>query len=396
LEQRMKTALSTPVDVRVLQRRDNGSGVVEIPLLPATEIDLAHTAGGGKGKVKITEADLLEIVANFARYPGPVPIGAPPHVDGEGREGYSPGFVNAVVVRDGVLYGELDLTPGLFIEVDSGGWRGFSVEIVKNLKTATVELTGWVLTGGILTNRPATDTHFRIAASGESKSEERACIHVCLTAGDHRRKEMAEEKDQKIAALEAELATEKETVKTLRANRETDKSDTVTLEARLTEANKDLAAVRIELSQSKATAAAAQNEVERLNKALAKETEARKGFEVKLEAETARSTKEKVEELARSAIDRGVSAVLFEGLDEDPVKWFSARFASIEAMEQLVKTLPTVTESGVKSGNKPDGTPAPVDPEIAARLERLGLNPKFVGVKSENEILALRAANKKE
>ena len=382
--------LSHPVEVKILSRRDNGSGVVEIPLLPAVEIRNERTAGGGKGKTKISLEDLEQIVANFALFPGPVPIGVSPHAEYGDRGGFSPGFVNALSVRDGVLFGELDLVPALFSEIESGGWRGFSVELARNLKTATIELAGWALTGGILTNRPATDINFRIAASDAGTSEQQASFSICLTAGDL--KEIDTMSEEKIAALEAEVATKDETIKALRLHQDTAKGDTAGLETRLEEKNKDLATANLSLSETKAKLGASENELARVNKALVKSEESRKGAEIKLEAEENRSLRDNVTKLAHKAIDRGVSAKHFEGMDEDPAAWFTKRYVSLEAFEQTIDALPTISESAVTSGNKPDANAAPVSKETADRLARLGLNPDFVGVESEDDVLALRRA----
>jgi len=383
-------AFSNPVAVKVVKRRENGSGIIEIPLLPVSEIDLSRTASGGDKTVSITVDVLNEIVANFERFPGPVPIGAGGHDPGGVGGGVSLGFVNAVSVRGNVLYGEVDLTPALFAEVESGGWGGFSVELAKNLKRATAELTGWALTGGVFTNRPATDVNFRIAASDEGTSDEKAIHSICLTAGEEKEQAMEAEK---IAALEAELAAEKETVKALRAAAEADKGDSAGLETRLTEANKDLATANIKLSEERAKRSAAESEVARLGKELAKQEQARKEAEIKLEAAENRTLRENVLKLAHKAIDRGVSAKHFEGLEEDPVAWFAKRYVSLEAMEQFLDALPTISESSVSSG-KPDKTADPMPKERAAMLRRMGLNPKFAGVTSEEEILELRAAAK--
>lgn len=395
-----KAELSHPVEVRVLSRRDNGSGVVEIPLLPATEIDLAHTAGGGKGKTKITEDDLNQMVANFALFPGPVPIGVSPHVEFSDRGGFSPGFINALSVRAGVLFGELDLIAGLLAEIESGGWRGFSVEIAKNLKTATVALDGWALTGGIFTNRPATDVNFRIAASVESESDEKASFSICLTAGEHQENDMSEEKiasleaEDQIATLKAEVATEKEINKGLRRSKEAASGDNAVATTRLTEQAKDLALANSDLAQTRAKLSAKEAECDQIGKDFAKEEQRRKEAEIKLEAETNRSLADQVKEIAREAIDRGVSAVQFEGLDEDPVAWFNANYVSVDAMKRAFLALPTVTESAVQSGNKPDGTAPKMSKEDASRLHRMGLDPKFAGVTSEDQLFDLRASDK--
>ena len=384
-----RAAFSEPVEVKILERRPNGSGVVEIPLLPVTEIDGKLTAGGG-GKIQITREVLKEIVANFASFPGPVPIGVSPH-DGDGdRGGFSKGFVNAVMVRGDMLYGQLDLIPALFAEVDAGGWRGFSVELARNLKTATVELAGWALTGGIFTNRPATDVNFRIAASSAATSEQAMSFSIRLTAGE----EETDMSEERIAVLEAELASEKELVKALRAKDDTTKVDTAGLETRLQEKNKDLATANMKLSEVQAKFSAAENELARINRELAKQEAARREAEVKLEAEEQRALAEAVTKLAQDAIDRGVSAKLFEGLEADPAAWFNARYASIGSFKEFVDALPTIKESAVQSGNKPDGNAVKISEENAARLERMGLDPKYAGVTNENDFIALRSASK--
>ena len=384
-----RAAFSEPVDVVILSRHPNGGGIVEIPLLPVAEIDGKFTAGGG-GKVQVTHEVLHEIVANFGSFPGPVPIGVSPH-DGDGdRGGFSLGFVNAVSVRGDALYGQLDLTPALFDQVAQGGWRGFSVEMAHDLKTATATLSGWALTGGIFTNRPATNINFRIAASGEVETSETATHLTRLTA-----KETEAMSDERIAALEADLLTEQETVKTLRATQDATKVDTTGLQTRLEEKGKDLATANLSLSEARAKLGASENELARVNSELAKSDEARKAAEIKLEAEQTRSLADDVTKLAKDAIDRGVSAVLFEGLDEDPVVWFRKRYANLEAMKQFVAALPTVKESAVKSGNQPDENAAPVSKETAARLSRAGLNPKYAGITDENQLLDLRAGESK-
>jgi hypothetical protein len=280
----------------------------------------------------------------------------------------------------------------LFSELEAGGWRGFSVEIAKNLKTATRSLTGWGLTGGVFTNRPATDVNFRIAATGTETADTRGRVQICLDAGEQENEDM--ESKEKVAALEAELATANETIKALRATQEGDKGEAATLEARMQETTKDLAAANIALSETKAKLGAAENELARVNKELGKQEQARKEAEIKLEAEEARSLRERVVKLSEEAIDRGVSAKHFEGQAEDPVTWFRKRFVSLEAMEQFVSALPTVQESSTRSGNAPDEKAAPVPEETAAKLTRLGLDPKYVGKTSENEIIALRHADK--
>lgn len=384
--------LSTPVDIKVIKKRDNGSGVIEIPLLPATEIDLARTASGSETKTEITVADLEKIAANFALFPGPVPIGVSPHQEFEDRGGFSPGFVNAVSVRGSVLYGEIDLIAPLFFEVEMGGWRGFSVEIAHNLKTATAELEGWALVGGVFTNRPATDINFRIAATGKTTSQRVATYSSCLKAGE----EKGMDNEKQIASLEAELGTQKELVSTLRTQAEGMSGETAALEAKLTEAKKDEAAANIALSEANAKLAATTDELAHTKKQLAKEQQSRREIEVRLEAEQNRSLKEQIIDLVKAAIDRGVSAKHFEGVEEDPVAWFNNRYVSVEAMKQTFDAFPTVTDSAVSSGRRPEGAKANLSSETVQRLRRMGLDPKFAGVTNENQIREMKAIEKEK
>jgi hypothetical protein len=372
--------LSHPIEVKVLERRENGSGVIEVPLLPATEIDLSRTASGGDGKASITVDHLNEIAANFAMFPGPVPIGVAPHVEDMSDR--------SVSVKGSTLFGVLDLTAGLFAEIEAGGWRGFSVELAKNLKTATVGLTGWALTGGVFTNRPATDVHFKIAASGETEAADRASVFQRLQG-----EKESVMSDDRIASLEADLSTQKELVTSLRSQTDNMATESATLEASLTEAKKDLGAANIALSEAKAKLGALEDDAAHLRKQLSKEQQERREAEVKLEAEQNRALRDSVLELAQAAIDRGVSAKHFEGIEEDPAAWFNKRFVSLEAMTQFIEAMPTVKESAVRSGSKQSDQNAALSQDTVERFARLGLDPKFARVADEDQ---LRAITKKE
>jgi hypothetical protein len=376
--------LGAPVDLSVVEKRSNGAGVIEIPVLPVAEIDLSRTAGGGDGKVPITVEVLQEIASNFADFPGPVPVGVQPHEEYGDRAGFSPGFVNALSVRDDMLYAEVELVAELFEQVLAGGWRGFSVEIAKDLKTATRELEGWALTGGVFTNRPATDVNFRIAASQKGEADSKAIYATTLATEDL---PMA---DDKIASLEAELATQKELVTSLRTQTDSIGGEQKALEAKLTEVNKDLAAANIALSDSKAKAAALDEEVTHLRKTLKGEQQTRRETEIKLEAEQNRALRESVIELAGKAIDRGVSAKHFEGLEEDPAAWFNKRFVSLEALSQFIDALPTVKQSATTSGQKSDAG-ATVSAETAEKFRGMGIDPDYANVSTLSEFQKLKA-----
>lgn len=379
--------LSEPVQIKVIHRRDNGSGIVEIPLLPQTEIDLARTEGGGKGRIAVTHAVLEEIARNFASYPGPVPIGVSPHVNFEERGGFAPGFINAVKVQDGRLFGEVDLIAPLFAEVEAGGWRGFSVEIARNLKTATVELQGWALTGGVFTNRPATDVHFRIAAENKIETDGVATIN-CLFVGEEN--EMDEKSTAsgaaEVTALEAKLATKEQLISTLRATADNMAGEKKALEAQLEETNKDLKAANIALADEKAQHAALADQHAHVTRKLADVEASKRETEVKLEAEQTRALKDQVLEIVHGAIDRGVSAALFEGVEEDPVAWFRSKFTTTDALGKFIEALPTVSQSATSSGRPGTDEKADLSEDVREKFRRMGLDPKYADIKDENEL----------
>ena len=123
-----KIALGEPQEATVLERRDDGSGRVQIPLLRVhAEIDFTKTAGGGPEKGKITLTMLRQMVSSFDSIPGPVPIGFSDHTDD--RSGPAPGFIESVFIDGDVLWGVLDLNVmAMSSVVDFKEWRGFSIE----------------------------------------------------------------------------------------------------------------------------------------------------------------------------------------------------------------------------------------------------------------------------
>jgi len=202
------------------------------------------------------------------------------------------------------------------------------------------------------------------------------------------------ENEEKITSLEADLSTQKELVTSLRTQKDEMAGESAAIETKLTEANRDLGAANIALSEQKAKLAALEDEAGHLRKQLATEQQARRETDIKLEAEQNRALKDQVIDLVHKAIDRGVSAKHFEGVDENAVAWFNNRFVTVEAFSQFVDALPTVTDSATSSGRKPDGQ-ANLSSESRKRLLRMGLDPKYAGVTNEDQILEM-AAKKRE
>lgn len=162
-----------------------------------------------------------------------------------------------------------------------------------------------------------------------------------------------------------------------------------TLEAKLKESIKDCASSNIALAEAKARLSATEEDAAFLRKKVTETEQDRRELQVKLEAEQTRALKDQVLELVHSAIDRGVSASLFEGVEEDPAKWFNVRYNSIEALTAFLTALPTVKDSATRSGSQKSDSKAEVSSDTAARMKRMGIDPKFVGITNEADLIAL-------
>lgn len=399
--------LGAPVELRVVRERPDGSGgVIEIPILSTGTIDTGLTAGGGNTKHEIGVEVLGQIAENFTRYQKPVPVGFLGH--GEDRSGPQPVFVDGLSVRGGRLYATLDLNAYAFgLVVRERSYRGFSVEISRDLKTATGEFQGWVLTGGIFTNRPAADVNFRIAAEGQGDSRAETAI-----ATTYFRLEGGGEKGQHMSETTAPVGEKKaETVslefhqgKLTAAQAEIDglKAKVSSLEARLS-AVPDVAAIKAGL-ESKLQAAEVERDTQRSlaqrNELQLKATQqAKQALDVqvvelsqKLREQENANLSVKVEQIVTEAIAAGVPPALFDGHKANPAEWMQANYASLEAFERNVATFRGVGKLGlsdrkpVASGHDPATPAEPQGTKLEAKdeavLQKLGLNVDFGGVTS--------------
>ena len=383
--------------ITVIRKRENGSGIIEIPIM-------ATTAAGVDAE--ITVEMMGELVANFDAFPV-VPVGVSPHKDFDDRGGFSIAFVESIELRGDELFGRLDLVAPLFNEVvELGGWRGFSVEIAHNLKTQAKDIPGWTLTGGVFTNRPAVDAHFKIAAEGRADSEHTGTYSTPLLkepvmadptatpaaqSGDNDsvRKSFFDEKikeqTDKVAALEAG-----------RAERDRGNDATVDENKKLRLETEEAKTTATDATNSKLEAEAKSNRLEAEAKGLRSANAGLKlavtELETKIQDATNVNLGARVLAIRDAAIDAGVPPRMFEGVDADPATWMAAQFASIEAYEKHFTSLSGVSRDLVTdppaSGHDPSKSPGDrkVSDENAKRLKRMGLDAKFVGIRNEEQL----------
>ena len=336
---------ATPI--KVIRKRENGSGIIEIPIA-------AVTTGQG-GELEITSEIIAELVANFASFPL-VPSGTSPHVDFGQRSGFSTAFINSVELRDGVLFGQLDLVAGLYDEVvEQGGWRGFSVEIHKDVELQTRMIPGWTLTGGVFTNRgDVRDAHFKIAAEGIVSSERTATHFTSLLPhetgkGSNMADQVATPANDgvKMAAqmdLNTALVADKKALETRVAD--------LSAETRLVKAEKESALTALQVAKDEQLSLEAK--VTRLEAdartAKATVTELRAGVE-RLSSELAVSQAVNLDIKVQEVIDEAIAAKVppanFEGHDAGPGAWMQGIYTSFDSFKKQVETM---LESGLVVG----------------------------------------------
>ena len=387
-------------DVRILRERPDGSGVVELPISAVSTKDRSDKTSG------ITLGDLQDVVANFDRGRKGVIVGVTPspHPPASelisGRGGPQKGFVDAVSLRGDQLWGLLDLGAELFQQVKRREWRGFSIEIVRHSSIPDVwqsqfKFEGWVLVGGVFTNRPATPTVFRIAAE--------AAIAAALSSpmGAPQEVPMSEEKtisvaahESKVAELSAEIAGAKDKSQRL----ETLATTLQTEVANLRKTNEDLGAKAVSLENEKTIAQASvtrlELQVKQLNSSLRALDLAKNELELQVKGQDKAAKDERVKSLIAEAVEKHrVVPAIFEGYEANPSEWVESNFASLEAFEGFVRTLsgvgPKVASSAsVKSGHDPAKAADPV-PQLADGekkvFEQIGLDATYVGAETEDE-----------
>jgi len=405
----MSTHFLEASPIVVISRTANGGGVIEIPIMA--------TASGSE--VELTVEIMAEIAANFDAFPV-VPVSVSPHRDFDQRGGFSEAFIESVTLRGDLLYGRIALSPTLFAEVvERGGWRGFSVEIAHNLKTQAKNIPGWTLTGGVFTNRPAVDAHFRIAAEARAGSELTGTYTLPITPrhDEGRGNNMAEQNattpadGAKTVSLEfhdSKIKAERDKNVALEAGRLdlTGQLDAMRDEnKRLRLASEQAGKDSQDAKNDSATAIARANRLEAESKGLRDANIVLEGrlTEATENVKTAESANLaiKVIQVRDQAVASGVPPALFEGIDADPANWMLATWASFEAFQKHFSATAGVSRDLVakpaKSGRLPatgSGAQTELSAETKQALRRLGLDPKYVGINTEAQLIDLNAEEK--
>lgn len=374
-----------PMPARVLEEYETGGGLVEIPILRASRIDLSRTAGGGKGDLEITEDDLKKCVTNFSSWPGPVPINVNPHRDYGETAGPAPGFIRGMRSEKGTLYATIFLCDWLWDEFKRGMWSGFSCDLFKNFKAPTVTLPGLSVAGGVFTNRPAADINFDLKAAAESTADLALPIHISYQVPSTASGEERTMSEEQVASLEAQL--EAVTKESAALSEELDTSKRQAEQFRL-EANR-LRGENAELSGSAKRKDSVISDLNaRLEQANGQLAELNEKLSVVKDANMAQDI---LRARYAALTERDVPAAFFQGLDEEgAVPWLRKRFVSLEALNLQLEAFPrlkrsrTVEKSGSVQVTDPD-TPT-VDPEVEAKLKAIGLSTDYINVTDEKQL----------
>jgi len=381
---------------RVIERRPDGSARVEVPVITITQnLDLSQTEGGGEGKLSFDLVDFAQMVENFTAWPKPVAVGFDGYGGHQGaRNGPQSAFVDELSIHDDALFAVMDLNPfAASMVVNDRAFRGFSMEASRNPKTPTKAFRGWVLTGGVFTNNPATDTQFRIAATSSSAVNELATFtspveFAGASDSTEETKTMADDPkqetvslsfhEQKLGALRDELTAKATEADGLRASLKSAEDKIATLEKEQANNRSD----STELSDKVATLTAKSNRLEaQLNQANEAKMELSRALNEKAEefAELRSKTLgSEVKTLILGAIDAGVPPAIFDGWEGNPADWLASNYASIDAFKNFVTALtgaPKIPSGSVaKSGHDPKESSEPGEPAMTEEEKRAFAN----------------------
>ena len=380
-------------ELRITSEHKDGSGVIEFPILRThARIDLGRTATKDRSADfdTITKQDLAQAVINFAQWPGPVPIFRAPHRSMSESQGASDGFLQKLWVDDETLWAEAEITPNLLKEIKARQWRGFSVDYGRGANLATATLDGFLVAGGVFTNRPAADVHFRVAASGVDFISE---VRSAFTKIGEIAEEEGMDKDIMVSLATAEAQAKSATDKlvVLSGKLEATVEAYSALEARYdTAANqvKVLSTENANLRVRLDSRAADSKELEAKINAL---EQTKSDLRVKLEAQGQEQIGTQVMALCRAAIKEGVPPAKIKELgdfENDPVAWLNGNFVSIDTAKQFLNNIPRVAALSAKRNGvaDTDDALATMDPERIANLRALGLKPELAGIAKQAQL----------
>lgn len=181
-------------------------------------------------------------------------------------------------------------------------------------------------------------------------------------------------RDKQIEALEAELKTARlaaEAKKT--ANEQTDIGS-----AKLAV---EVATLQAQIKVERATKAELQTKIEGLTTDVEKLTS-------QLTAAKSENLGVAIKRVIDGALRRGVDAAIFEGSEQDPVRWMKSTFASFESFDEHVSHLRGRKNVSVSSGSRDDETDS-LSASTVDQLKRLGLDPKYALISRESDLSRL-------
>ncbi len=351
-----------PHPLKVLARGKDGSVVVEHPVLCVGELDLSLTSGGSPVRWNVTRETLKEIADNSKRWTWPVNVYPSPHRKVSETHGPSPGFVESLTARGDVLIARIKLTGYLAEEVLADRWRGFSGDFTKSPTLPSGKFEGWVMWGGVYTNKPAAGFSIRIeseqtaAAAAAWNAEETFSVALEIATehdGSEKGSSMktVEELTLEVASLEAKLKETNEKVASLTSENEKLRNDVVS-------ANRS-AAEKASLSANFETEVRTRDErvrvLEAANASLSTKVSTleveNRTLTANLQTEKDAVLRKEVIGTINAALASGVAAKAFEGASDDPVKWFRDRFVSLETFRSFVSALPTTSAKNASASS---------------------------------------------
>jgi len=386
----------SPTDILIVKRRDDGSGVVELPILAEASIYMGLTASAQDKHETITVSDLQNAAENAAGWPGPLPVTRQPH-----RKTFSEtadkadGFIDRLWVNGKQLMARIDLTASLFAEVVARQWRGFSVDFFRGIKLPTSEFKGFTVVGGVFTNRPAAPVHFKLeglfagAVTGDG-----GCSFLSLRL-ESAEVPMPEPADLsvKLATAEAEALSLKDQKISLETKLAEAKAENASLEARVSTAEKAAEGARAESMSAKQIADRAKSEAKDAETRIASLETERKDLRAQLAIKQDEAVAAKVSSMCRGAIKEGVPPAqlsAFGDWEKEPLKWLRSTFASLEAAETFVKAMPRGANLGPVKSDRSDDDAQVLSATQADEMRKLGLDPRYASVRNERDALALR------
>lgn len=352
--------------VRVLERFDNGGGIVEIPVATPAKLILSKIHSGGQGTFDFDDQFFDQVVENVRRQPDRVRGVFRGHMDRKERiKKGSEGIVLSAFKENGKLWNRLFLKPTMFHDiVDNQSFYSASIEVELDDETATgVQLTGWTQTGLAIANNAACDDLIYVAAE---RDDAQRLVRLCVTTVYDR------DKKEQNAMDEKEKQELLEKIKTIEAAAKTatDRGETLAGELKKITAERDELKKIIDASKDK------DKEVASLRAEL---------NEIKASAETSKRAlfERDVCDALNDAVMAGkLTPAQIEGYKEKPAEVFEKLgFKDVTSFKAFMSKAPTVVKIGATTvGGGPTGSVTPtgsVEERMNAAVTKLAAERKI-------------------